>query len=103
MRPESSYGILEGESATIICDSDTALFYHWEKDGTEIDEDDGFIRDVTAIDNTLTITNANHSRHRGEYRCIITEAHTNFIEATFTVAVHCEWMEVCVVCCGMCY
>ena len=86
VRPAESYAVLEGESETIICDSETALFYSWEKDGIPID---GSVPGLVASDNTLSITNANHTLHRGRYSCTVTESDSFSFTADFTVAVHC--------------
>lgn len=90
--PNSTYGIVEGGSLTVACDSDSAVYYVWKKEGEQVEDDS--IADLMAVDGTLTISNANRSFHSGNYRCIILEQDSTELMASFTVSVYRESLSL---------
>ena len=96
-RPDSFYGVVEGESLTVRCNSTSGRFFLWEKDGREIDETDSFVPDLTVGEGWLTISRANRSHHSGQYLCRITELDSNPLISKFNISVYCESVS-----CGGC-
>lgn len=86
-RPDSLYSVVEGESLTVVCNATDVLFYLWELEGEDLV---AFPVPGVTVENQgrLTISPANHSLHRGNYRCTIHQSTGAVLRADFTVAVY---------------